>query len=159
MRSPHFTRDLSPFDEGIEAGMDPRLAYRRNTQSGWTRIEMLLAIYDGVIDSIDSGIAAMREGRTQDYPTAQLRAIERCLLLISGIDTDASSTAVQIYQLCVFCLGQLKTMEIAPWEDARRIISTLREGFQAIREEGNQLEASGAITSLPQMTEQTLLHV
>lgn len=139
--------------------MDPRLAYRRNTQSGWTRIEMLLAIYDGAINSIDSGIELMQQGRTQDYPAAQLRSVELCLLLISGIDVNASSTAVQIHQLCIFCLGQLKTMEIANWEDARSILATLREGFEAIREEGNDLESSGVIAGLPQDSEHTLLHV
>ncbi|WP_437227807.1 hypothetical protein SH661x_000565 [Planctomicrobium sp. SH661] len=139
--------------------MTPQQAYRRNAQSGWTRIEMLLAIYDATIAALDAGIDVLNQNRHDAYPAIRLRATQLFILLISGVDPEVSEVGVNIRSLCIFCLDQIETRDPAAWSDARNILATVREGFQRIREEGIQLEAQGAIPQLPQASTQTLLHV
>jgi len=139
--------------------MTPHQAYRRTAQSGWTRIEMLLAIYDATIAALDHGIDALNRGATDEYPSLRLRASQLCLLILSGLDTNEDGVARHIHDLCLFSLDQIAQQDAKAWTDARNILATVREGFQEIREKGIQMEAEGTITQLPTGTERTLLHV
>lgn len=139
--------------------MTPHQAYRRNVQSGWTRIDMLLAIYDNTISALDDGLDVLNRNELSAYPARQLRASELCLLLLSGVDTNASESAMRIRDLCLYCLDQISQPDPDGWLNARNILTTLREGFQAIREQGVRMEAEGAIAPLASGTSHTLLHV
>lgn len=143
--------------------MTPHQAYRRNAQSGWTRIEMLLAIYDAAILALDNGIETLQQeepaGAERSHPVLRLRASQLCLLLASGVDANGSEISAHIRALCIYCMDQIAVSDPAAWMNARRVLATLREGFQGIREQGIQLEAEGVIAQLPQESAQTLLHV
>jgi len=139
--------------------MTPHQAYRRSSQSGWTRIEMLLAIYDETIAAFEEGLETLSQGRMADYPARQLRASQLCLLLISGVDSNASEVANHVHNLCVYCLTQVSQPVAANWSHARDILATLRSGFQEIREQGILMEVEGAIPRLSSTPAQTLLHV
>jgi len=139
--------------------MTPHQAYRRTSQSGWTRIEMLLAIYDATIETLDAGIQSLHSQQAAEYPALQLRASQLCLLLISGVDANATGVAAHVRELCLFSIDQISRPEVDRWKHARNVMTTLREGFQGVRDEGNQLEAAGTIPSLLQQDAQTLLHV
>lgn len=123
-------------------------AYRKNAVAGWTRIEMLLAIYDNAIASLDGGIEALNTRDQNSFARQQLRSFQLLVLLLDGIDVKSGETASRIRDLCVYCIEQTSTGSIENWTSAREVLVTLREGFQAIREEANQLEATGAIPSL-----------
>jgi len=139
--------------------MTPHQAYHRSSQSGWTRIEMLLAIYDETITAIEGGLEILNQDRMADYPAQQLRASQLCLLLISGIDPGGSDVSRQIYSLCLFCLNQISQPVAGNWTHARDLLMTLRSGFQEIREQGIQMENEGTIARLSSAPAQTLLHV
>lgn len=139
--------------------MTPHQAYRRQVQSGWTRIEMLLAIYDGAIAAVDDGIDVLNRNDLSQYPQRQLRASQLCLLLLSGVDPESSESAAHIRDLCLYCLDQIGQSNVESWTSARNVLSTLREGFLGIREQGNRMEAEGTISPLSTSTSHTLLHV
>ena len=139
--------------------MTPHQAYRRNAQSGWTRIEMLLAIYEGTIAALDDGLDSLNRNQKSEYPARQLRVSQLCLLLISGIDPVPPEEGSNLRELYVYCLDQISQPDVNTWTNARKVLVTLREGFQGIREQGIQLEAEGAITPLTSSTSHTLLHV
>lgn len=139
--------------------MHPYQAYRRQTQFAWTRVDMLLAIYDATIASLDAGIEAMQGQDQKMDPAHQLRASQLLLLILDGIDAEGSEVAARIRDLCLFCVNQVSSPTVAAWTSARDVLSTLREGFQAIREEAIQLEAAGVIPQVSQTGPQTLLHV
>lgn len=138
--------------------MTPHQAYRKTAQSGWTRIEMLLAIYDATIASLDNGIDALNQNRLETFPALQLRSSQLCLLIISGIDSNASEVAGNLRNLCMFCMDQISQPDLHAWTSARNVLETIREGFLAIKDQGIQLEAAGSITQLPRDTAQTLMH-
>jgi flagellin-specific chaperone FliS len=139
--------------------MQPHLAYRRQAHSAWTRIEMLLAIYDGAISSLDQGITALQQADQRQYPRHHLRASQLILLLIDGLDEDHGELATRIRDLCTFCIRQIGQPSAESWTNARNVLITLREGFHSIREEGIRLEAEGAIPPLANTGSQTLLHL
>ena len=41
--------------------MNPYLAYKNSQNPAWTRIEMLLALYDGAIERLETAVAALRK--------------------------------------------------------------------------------------------------
>lgn len=139
--------------------MHPYQAYRRHSQFAWTRVDMLLTIYDAAIATLDSGIQVLQEQDLKMDPAIQLRASQLLLLLLDGIDVESSDVAARIRDLCLFCVSQIGSPTAASWTSARDVLCTLREGFQAIREEAIHLESAGVIPQLPQTGPQTLLHV
>lgn len=133
-------------------------AYRKNVQTAWTRVDMLLALYDSTIQCLDDGIDLLNRGDLVSYPAVQIKVTERILYLVDGINLESGSVASNIHDLCVFCIGQIATPTVESWVSAREVMATLREGFQAIREEAIQLEATGAIPPLSMSSTQTIVH-
>lgn len=138
--------------------MHPHAAYRQQSQTAWTRIDMLLALYNATVSSLDEGIDLLNRQDTVGYSTIQLKTCERLLHLIDGIDAERSETSARIRDLCVFCIGQIAHPSIPDWTSAREVLATLRDGFEEIRTEGIRLEAEGVIPPLSLSTGHTLLH-
>ena len=132
--------------------------YRRASQASWTRVEMLLAIYDATLTSIATGIEALNTHDEETHTAQQLRATKLLLLILEGIDPN-DETAGRIRDLCLFCLNQVAISSASAWISAQEVLTILRDGFEGIREEAVQLEASGEIPRLDQSPEQTLMHL
>lgn len=128
--------------------MKPHILYKSRQATGWTRVDMLLAVYDGVIRAIDQGIAASMQPGTGIPATARLQAQKLLLLLLEGIDPKAGEVAESSRQLLVFCVEQIQSAVTSDWMTARKVLALLREGFQDIREEAQKLEESGQIPRL-----------
>jgi flagellar protein FliS len=138
--------------------MSPHNAYRKQVQTAWTRIDMLLAVYDVTVETLDKGIDLLNRQDLMNYAPVQLKANQCYLALLDGIDLESGGVTAQIHDLCVFCIGQIAEPDAGAWTTARTVTSTLREAFQAIRSEGNELEATGVIPPLSTSTSHTLLH-
>lgn len=123
-------------------------AYRKNALAGWSRIEMLLAIYDNAIASFDAGIDFLSRKSISDFAPQQIRTLQLLVLLLDGINADSGEVARNTRDLCVFCIEQASTADPQNWRGAREVLVTLREGFRGIREEAIQLEATGQIPGL-----------
>jgi flagellin-specific chaperone FliS len=138
--------------------MQPSQAYRRNAQSAWTRVEMLLAIYDALIQHLDDGIDMLNRQDLSAYPQKQLKVSQLILLLLDGVDTRSGELAEHVRDLCIHALGQISEPVTSHWEHVRELMQTLREGFQGIRAEANLLESTGEIRPLHHATSHTMLH-
>lgn len=132
-------------------------AYRRHQHAAWTRIDMLLAIYDATITSLEAGLTALAADDRHAFAKHHLKAAQLLVLLIDGIDVDSGETATRIRALCTFAISQIGTMSNQGWHSALDIVRTLREGFEGIREEARELEAQGVIPRLDQETSRTVL--
>ena len=137
--------------------MNPHYAYRRNAQSGWTRIEMLLAIYEATIKSLESGIAAVDAGDQRALNKQYLKTSQLLVLIIDGIDSESGEVAERVRALCTYAISQVGSLSRDGWRNALVVISTLHEGFEGIREEAIELETQGAIPSLSEATTRTVL--
>ena len=115
------------------------------TIGGWTRIEMLLAIYDKAIEAIslaqESKLAADETG----YTTHMLAAQKAVLAIHAGLKPDTDDVAFNVARLLHFVLGCIENDNLV---DAIKILENMRSGFAAIADEANQLEAEGQIPPL-----------
>jgi flagellin-specific chaperone FliS len=124
--------------------MDPQNAYRQPYSPGWTRADMLLALYDGTIERLELAAAALRGG---DRLTA-LRLLTRAELLVCelvmGVDPGYAhaATIMRFYGLASQAIGAA-TLEQT--EKALGIFRALRVGIAAIHDEAARLEREGLI--------------
>lgn len=129
--------------------MNPIAAYRAATATSWTRIEMLLALYDAAIESVDRVVLSFD---SPDDPSTsapeKLRARKLTLEILDGIDAGQGEVAANCQRLIIYTLQQFRLDERANWEAARRILKTLRDGFAGIKSEAIELESQGKIPHL-----------
>ena len=128
--------------------MNPHSSYKISKANAWTRIDMLLLIYERTIETLDQGIEIIESGDLTNLVFTRMEAQKRILLITDGLDVDSDSTAVHILNLCVFILDQINSDELEKWKSSLKLIETLHEGFQAIADEARELERDGKIPQL-----------
>ncbi|HMP79284.1 MAG TPA: flagellar protein FliS [Pirellulaceae bacterium] len=117
-------------------------AYQANAVvNGWTRIDMLLAVYDRAIEMTRA--AAAQSDRTQLPFWDKLLGAQKCVLALhSGLKLDECEIAFNVARLLHFVMSQLCEHR---FDDALQILESLRSSFEAIRDESNELERLGKI--------------
>ena len=128
--------------------MNPHLKYRTATAYGWTRIDMLIQVYDMAIDAMKNGIEIIDGTREGDITDARIDAQRKVLLIADGLAVDQGGTAVDVLNLCLFVFDKIPSDKVADWKDALRILETLREGFVSIQNEAREAERNGSIPAL-----------
>ncbi len=132
--------------------MNPYLAYRRmEDNTGWTRIDMLLSLYDGAIDRLDKGAQAVRDGNEP----AAVSYLAKTQLILSELAAGVRMTGNEelggnLLRLYEFAAHQLCQPRLDTIANARGVLVTLRDGFEAIRTEANNLERSGKLPTVEQ---------
>ena len=129
--------------------MTPYQKYARTEPSAaWTRIETLLALYDGAMVRLKKAEMALTNG---DVPVATPYISKAQLIvtaLASGVRTDIEEEmGTNMLRLYEFVVHELKTPRIQNVRNAMKILAILREGFDTIREEANLMERRGQFVS------------
>jgi len=126
--------------------MNPRDAYRQSYSPGWTRVDMLLALFDGALERLEMAAASIRAG---DHATGT-RLLTRAQLIVcelaGGIDPHyAHATEFgRMYGLASRAIAE-NTPEGA--EAAARVLRAMRQTVAPLREEAARLEREGALPS------------
>ena len=129
--------------------MNPYLAYRNQDQpSGWTRIDVLLALYDGALERMDKASAALA---ANDRPAA-LPLLAKAQLIVSelaagvrlDVDEKMGINMLRLYEFVTYELSLATPEHIG---NARKIMVTLREGFEAIRPQAIEMERTGQVVA------------
>lgn len=124
--------------------MEPVKKYKRQSLfGGWTRVELLLELYDEAIENIK--ICQQSSIESQTYANAFLKAQKTILAIHSGLKPDEYEIAFNVARLLHFvlvCLEQKK------YDDSLKVLLELQVGFKAIEEEAKKLEAEGKIPPL-----------
>ena len=128
--------------------MDPRLRYKTSQSLSWTRVDMLLLIYDQAVGALNEGARLLEEHQTQEFVSVSLRAQRALLMIAEGLRLDQGEIPMNVLRLCVFALDQVATRSPAAWRSAARVMMTIREGFQAIQEQARTAEYEGRIPAL-----------
>jgi flagellar secretion chaperone FliS len=133
--------------------MNPYLAYRRQEEStGWTRMDLLLALYDKALERLDRAAAALKAGDAQtavpQMSKTQLIVAEMAAGVRLEGNEENGANMLRLYEYVSNELRQPKSEGIA---NARKILATLREGFEAVRAEANELERTGRLPSAEQL--------
>jgi flagellar biosynthetic protein FliS len=137
--------------------MNAYLTYQKQQPINTTRIDLLLALYDGAIERLTNAVAALkvndRARATPMIARVQLIVCELAAGVRPDINQEMGTNFLRLYE---FIVHQLKTPEIANLLAAIKVLNTLREGFEHIRSEAIQLERSG---QLPQVQPDLTLQV
>jgi flagellin-specific chaperone FliS len=124
--------------------MDPRDVYRQPYSPGWTRADMLLALFDGAIERLDLASAAFRCGDRMAAVRLLTRAEMIVFELVSGVDREYVHAAefLRLYGIVSRAIGAV-TLEHT--EGAVRLLRAMRGGLATLREEAVRLEREGLL--------------
>jgi len=118
----------------------------------WTRIDMLLALYDQTILKVRKAAELYGSEQTAAFGQNMLDA-QKCIFgLFSGLMPENDSVAYNVARLLHFSLEQLRQHK---FNDALVVLESIRSGFETIREEASLLEKQGKI---PPFTIETSLN-
>jgi len=129
--------------------MNPYNAYRRpEPASGWTRIDLILALYHKALERLDRAEAALKGGDPLSAVTQLAKTQLIVSELASGIRLDVNEeVGTNMLRLYEYAVHQLRTPQAAGIRNAREVLRTLADGFEAVREEANALERGGQVNS------------
>ncbi len=116
-----------------------------NMVSGWTRIDMLLALYDRAIASIRFAQAASMGADHATLARQTFEANKYLLALHSGLNTECDPVASDVARLLNFVMLRLEERN---FDESVYFLEKLRSSFDQIREEATALEKSGKIPPL-----------
>jgi flagellar secretion chaperone FliS len=129
--------------------MNPYRAYQKSEQSsGWTRIDLLLAVYDKAFLRLDQAEAALKEGQVATaIPLISKAQVAVCTLAGGVRAGPGNDLGVNMLRLYSFVVQELTQPTIEKIESARRVLKNLRAGLEGIRDEANALERAGHLPS------------
>jgi flagellin-specific chaperone FliS len=130
--------------------MNPYQKYRRQEElANWTRADLLLALFDKSLERLDRAEALLQAGDPIGATSLLAKAQLTVMGLASGVNVEVNpengTNMLRLYEFVVHELRQPRAEGIA---NARKVLRTLREGFEAIRDEANELERRGQIPPL-----------
>lgn len=128
--------------------MNPHLRYQTTQTYSWTRIDMLLTIYEHVVASLTEGAVLLEQDRPSQLLPVRIRAQKALLAVADGLDLEQGELPTQVLRLVVFALDQVRTDEASRWRSAARVMSTLRDGFAEIQDQMRLAEYDGKIPAL-----------
>lgn len=122
--------------------MNPYRSYKQNEPaSGWTRIDLLLALYDKALERLDRAEGALLAGEPMvavpQLALTQLIIAELAAGVRVEVNPEANTNILRLYE---YLAAELSHPAIANIGNARKVLRTLREGFEAVRVEANELE-------------------
>jgi flagellin-specific chaperone FliS len=133
--------------------MNPYQKYRRQEEvANWTRADLLLALFDKSLERLDRAEASLLAG-DEIAATGQLAKAQLSVMaLASGVNVEANpESGTNMLRLYEFVVNELRKPRVEGIANARKVLRTLREGFEAIRAEANELERAGQIPPLDQV--------
>lgn len=123
-----------------------------NPYAGMSRIDLLLALYDGALARLTKAEMALTNGdvpvATPYMAKAQLIVGELAAGVRVEVDEENGANMLRLYE---YAVNELRTPRLANVRNAKKVLATLREGFEAVREEANRLEKSGELVAAGRM--------
>jgi hypothetical protein len=124
--------------------MSPHFSYQRSVAASWTRIDLLLTVYDVGIHTASAALNAVAGGNNDDAVRHRLKFYRVLMQILDGLDTRYDMTQ-NIQRLALHMFDRSTRGTADDWRSVIRILQTLREGFAAVREQELETEARGLI--------------
>lgn len=124
--------------------MNPYLTNRTPPAAPMARIDLLLALYDGALERLAKAQTCLRANdKGSAFPL-----INRVQLIVSelaagvrlDVDEEMGTNYLRLYEFVVHRLKELRLPNVA---DAIKLLTTMREGFAAVRDEAVAMERRG----------------
>lgn len=126
-------------------------AYQQQSPN-WTRIEMLLAAFDGVMQRLTAAQELISANETWKAQPLLLRAQRIVLELYSGLDLrhgDVPDNMGKLYLFVLHCIGMGDSLNVPAALD---VLGIIRGGLNSVRDSANDLEHRGQIPHAPYQT-------
>jgi len=130
----------------------PKDTYKTVRAVGWTRVDMVLALLDGAIRRFEQAAERFEHGDVTKAAAHLLRGQRIVLELIAGIDLRYGELPKRLRDLYAYVLRLSTERQPAALADACKLLQTIREGFEGIRAEAEELERRGEIPPPPEDT-------
>ena len=128
--------------------MNPSQSYAQGATIGLSRVDTILALYDGALLALENARATLQAADpVAAYPylaKAQMYVVG----LAQGLDLSRKEITVDFLRLFVFAANGIASREPTRLTAAQGVLQTLRDGFQKIRPEALRLEQEGTIPTL-----------
>jgi flagellar secretion chaperone FliS len=128
--------------------MNPHLKYKTVQSYSWTRVDMLILVYDQAVSALSEGARLLEQNRKAELPAVKLRAMKTLLAIAEGLNLQRGELPIQVLRLVVFALDQVRIESAEAWRSAESVISTLRAGFLEIQDDARKDEYEGRIPAL-----------
>jgi flagellar protein FliS len=119
--------------------------YRSHQAWAWSRVDGLLALYDGAIDRLERAAALLDHGHVAEAAPLLVRASRIVVELMAGVRRDYSELSENLVRLYAFVLHRIRGGTAAELRDAIRVLSILKRGWEEIRPTALELERRGEI--------------
>ena len=113
------------------------------------RVDMVIAVYDATIESVEEVISRMQDDQLAEAALAKSQALVRLGLIESGLDLNYGSIPQKIKDLCGFVERSLLTSNLNDIRASIPVLKNLRDGFVGIRDQAIAMEESGELPKLP----------
>lgn len=123
-------------------------AYEQQSPS-WTRVEMLLAAFDGVIERLRLAQELVTAGQNWKAQPYLLRAQRIVLELYSGLDLRHGEVPDNMGKLYLFVLHSIGMGETLNIPAALDVLNIIYDGLNSIRDTANELERRGQVPHAP----------
>ena len=120
----------------------------------WTRIEMLLAAFDGTISRLETAQTLLDQGETLRAQPLLLTSQRLVLALYEGIDLRFGEIPANMQKLYLFVLGCIGVGTSLDIPAAIKVLNIVRSGLIDIKDTAMEMERSGAlnpVTEQPQL--------
>lgn len=114
----------------------------------WTRIDMLLALFDGTLDHVEQAIATADSGNQEQSLHHRIRATTLVSVLRSGLDFQCGELPERLNRLYEFVQEGLIRGDMDLMRSGCKVLTEVREGFRGIRSKAIEMEQAGEIEPL-----------
>ncbi|MBI5756906.1 MAG: flagellar protein FliS [Planctomycetales bacterium] len=135
-----------------------RLDSYESSPAPWTRVEMLMAAFDGTISRLTQAQEFLAHGNARQADPLLLRSQRIILELYSGLDLrhgEIPENMRRLYLYVLGCIGMGRELDLPAALD---VLGIIRNGLESIRGAAGDLERRGEVPPAPQQT-QLLKHI
>lgn len=111
----------------------------------WTRIEMLLAAFEGTISRLEKAQELIDQGETFRAQPLLLTSQRLVLALYEGIDLRYGEIPANMQKLYLFVLGCIGVGEKLDLPAAVKILKIIEGGLKDIKDTANEMERRGEL--------------
>ncbi len=133
--------------------------YQQQRAVGWTRIDLLLTLFDRAVSELEGALAAREAGGAEAARPGLLRFQGLLSGLVAGVNPEGGELAanfLRLYEFAFHCASQGKPEDLRA---ALTVLRTLREGLVEIRPEARRLEREGVVPPPPDLAASVLHEV
>jgi len=114
----------------------------------WTRIEMLLAAFEGTISRLETAQKLIEQDEFERAQPLLFTSQRLVLALYEGIDLRYGDIPANMQKLYLFVLGCIGVGEKLDLPAALKVLKIIQSGLQDIRETANEMERKGELSSV-----------